>query len=182
MQVSKAAVMICQDGTGKGPHFGAFSFRADTAGFSLVELVMVLVILGILAVVAIPRFTGGTPYEARGYFDELVAAARYTQLQATVTGCRAQFQIDGAGNYALFHEDLPCGSEPPAFSNQPMTHPTRGGAFTGTAPSGVTVTGNVTVVFNALGVPDTNPVVTVDDGGVNRDFQIHSETGYVEVQ
>lgn len=142
---------------------------------------MVIVILGILAVVAVPRFTGGTTYEARGYFDELVAAARYAQLQATVTGCRARFQIDGAGNYVLYHEDRPCGSSSPSFSTQ-VLHPSRATHFTGTAPSGVTVTSNVAVVFNPLGVPDNAPTVSVTGGGVSRQFQIHSETGYVEVQ
>jgi MSHA pilin protein MshC len=145
----------------------------------LVELVMVMVILGILAVVAIPRFTGGTAFEARGYFDELRAAARYAQLQATVTGCDARFQVDGSG-YALHHEGLPC---PSGSFGTPVMHPSNGGDFAGSTPSGVTVTvsGGAPVVFNPLGAPDNTPSVQVSGGGFNETLQIEPETGYVVV-
>ena len=136
---------------------------------------MVLVILGTLAVVAIPRFTGGTPYEARGYYDELVAAARYAQLQATTTGCAARFSVD-AGGYALHHEDS-CGSS--SFGSLPIDHPSRTGAFAGSTPSGVTVSGG-TVVFDGLGRPDATPTVQVSGGGFSRSFCVIADTGLVE--
>ncbi len=139
---------------------------------------MILVIVGVLAVVAIPRFTGGTPYDARGYHDELIAAARYAQLQATTTGCQARFQVDPAG-YSLDHEN-PCGSGD--FGGLPIRHPSRGGAFENSTPSGVSVSvsGDGSVVFDGLGEPQTNtpPQVTVTGGGFNRSFCIQPGTGY----
>jgi MSHA pilin protein MshC len=52
------------------------------SGFTRVELIMVIVILGILAVVAIPRMdTSG--YRALQFHDQTVAALRYAQKTAT---------------------------------------------------------------------------------------------------
>jgi MSHA pilin protein MshC len=52
------------------------------SGFTMVELIMVIVILGILSVVAIPRMdTSG--YRALQFHDQTVAALRYAQKTAT---------------------------------------------------------------------------------------------------
>jgi MSHA pilin protein MshC len=52
------------------------------AGFTLVELVMIIVILGIIAVFAIPRMdTSG--YRAVEFRDKVVSALRYAQKTAT---------------------------------------------------------------------------------------------------
>jgi MSHA pilin protein MshC len=47
-------------------------------GFTLVELITIIVILGILAVVAIPRM-GNTDYKTREFRDKVVSALRYAQ-------------------------------------------------------------------------------------------------------
>jgi len=51
------------------------------AGFTLVELVMVIVILGILAVVALPKLDN-TIFRQSAFHDEVVAALRYAQKTA----------------------------------------------------------------------------------------------------
>jgi MSHA pilin protein MshC len=139
-------------------------------------MVMVMLILGVIAVVAIPRFTGGTPYEARGYYDELLSAARYAQLQATTTSCAARFQVSGSG-YSLHHEDSCDGNG--NFGSLPIQHPSRGGIFIGSTPVGVTVSGG-TVVFDGLGRPDATPTVQVSGGGFSRSFCVVPDTGLVE--
>ncbi len=51
-------------------------------GFTLVELVMVMVMLGVLAVFAAPRVFNRSDFEARGFHDQTLAALRFAQKTA----------------------------------------------------------------------------------------------------
>lgn len=56
--------------------------RPASAGFTLAELVMVLVLVGLLAVVALPRFSGSSEFRNIAFRDEVAAALRYAQKSA----------------------------------------------------------------------------------------------------
>ncbi|MCP4321447.1 MAG: type II secretion system protein [Alteromonadales bacterium] len=53
-----------------------------TCGFSTIELVTVIIIVGILAVNVLPRFDGTASYEAHTYRAQLISALRLTQQRA----------------------------------------------------------------------------------------------------
>ncbi len=57
-------------------------WRKLSRGFTLVELVMVIVIMGVLAVFAAPRIFSNTDFYARGFHDETLALLRYAQKTA----------------------------------------------------------------------------------------------------
>lgn len=51
-------------------------------GFTLIELIVIMIVLGILAVTILPRFADRSSFESRGFRDETVAILRYAQKSA----------------------------------------------------------------------------------------------------
>jgi MSHA pilin protein MshC len=56
--------------------------RTKTSGFTLVELIVVLIIVGVLAVATLPRFFDQSTFDDRGFYDETLAILRYAQKTA----------------------------------------------------------------------------------------------------
>ena len=52
-------------------------------GFTMVELITIMIILGILAVVAIPRMNSATSFRSVEFRDRVIAALRFAQKTAT---------------------------------------------------------------------------------------------------
>ncbi len=51
-------------------------------GFTMVEMITVIVILGILAAVAAPRFFDRNVFDSRGYYDQVISTLRHAQKTA----------------------------------------------------------------------------------------------------
>lgn len=61
-------------------------------GFTIIELITVIILIGILTVTVLPKFDGTASYEAHTHRAQLIAALRLTQQ-------RAMQQTDGSDNY-----------------------------------------------------------------------------------
>jgi len=59
-----------------------FNFMIKQHGFTIVELVTVIILIGILAVAVLPKFDGTASYEAHTHRAQLISALRLTQQRA----------------------------------------------------------------------------------------------------
>jgi len=138
----------------------------DQRGFTLIELIMVMVIVGILAVVAVPRFFDNNTFQARGIADQVQSSLRYAQKIAI-----AQHKLVAVNITTGTSSD--CGLTLVGGNVKCQI----------SLPSGVTVTPAPpqTFTFNALGQPQPNAQasVVIAGGGVTSTITIEAETGYV---
>lgn len=56
--------------------------KRRTGGFTIVELVTIMVVIGVLSAVAIPKLTGNTGFAGAAFRSDIVGALRYAQKTA----------------------------------------------------------------------------------------------------
>jgi MSHA pilin protein MshC len=121
--------------------------RARAKGFTLIELVMVMVMLGVLAVFAAPRMFNRNDFEARGFHDQTLGVLRFAQKTA-IAQRRAVCVVFTANSVTLTIAN----AEAIAACANPLNGPT--GLATLTAPTNVTYTAApVAFRFDGLGQP-----------------------------
>jgi MSHA pilin protein MshC len=124
--------------------------RNSQRAFTLVELVAVVVIIGILAAVAGPRFFDDKTFQARGYYDELAAALKFAQKLAIASGCPIRMEIT-ANSYEARQQAAAGGSCNPTDSTWTGVALPDSPLLAGSSPLGVVAAPAVTLIFDALG-------------------------------
>ncbi len=148
---------------------------ARRRGFTLPELVMMIVVVGILAVVMAPRFISWKGFASRGFYDEAQAVVRYAQKTA-IAWRRSIFVCVTATDISAILPTSTCAA--PVL----LTHPTSGAPLKSTAPNGVTLSPVGNFSFDGLGRPSAPATITLtstitDDPA--RQIVVESQTGYV---
>jgi MSHA pilin protein MshC len=163
----------------------AFPAQAES-GYTVVELIVVMVVVGIVAASFLPRFFRASKFEEMGFADAATGAIRYAQRLAVFTGCATRVEVS-AGGYALWQRATDC--QTGAFTRA-VQRP-GGQQWAQAAPNGIAV-GNLDIYFDGLGRPydhasgtplstpagvSFNIGASVDDGF--RTIGIAGETGFV---
>jgi len=146
-------------------------------GYTIVELVLVIVILAILGVLAGPRFFDNAAIDERAYADELAGTLRYAQKVAVASGCRVQAEI-AAGSYALTQQSPQAGHCNPTDTSFPVAvRLSTGESMSGSAPGGVIAAPAITFAYDALGRTNLASNQTIIVGA--RSLTIQANSGLV---
>ena len=167
-------------------------------GFTLVELIAVLVLIGILSAVAVGRFMERSPFDAVGFNDQATGLLRYAQKMAVAQNRNVFVRVTASG-VALCYS---AGCEPgnrvlaPGGANT-ASEATRSACGDSSwaceaPPPQVRITPPVQFYFDPAGKPfaaaDVAPTtvstfapltLTVSAGASVRTITVEMETGYV---
>ena len=150
------------------------------SGFTVIELISVVVILGIVTAAAIPLMSSRSAYDERFFYDDLLQALRFSQRLSVASGCSVQVTLSGT-SFSLL-QDSTCNSASPVF-DKTVYLPGSGEAYQNNdLPSGTTYTTSINpIIFNSLGQAVNSSAsvfvqATIVVGG--RSILVDGETGF----
>ncbi len=153
---------------------------ARACGYTLIELVLVIVIVGILAAIVGPHFFDQGVFAQRGYADAIGAALRMAQKAAVATDCPAAVSLS-SGAYAVEQQAAAgntCNPNDTTWSTPVLG--LDGAAVQGSAPSNTSATPVGLYVFGGSGALSSAPATTISVGATA--ITIDAQTGLVQVQ
>lgn len=129
------------------PSGRVFAVGRRLHGFTVVELVVAILLIGILSANTIPRFFSLNQFDEMGFADALLSATRYAQKLALASRCDTRVRIH-AGGYELLQRAAGCTLGP--FTRSVSR--AGGTVWDDPAPGGVAV-GSLDIYFDAQGRP-----------------------------
>lgn len=141
-------------------------------GFTLPELVITMVVVGILAAVVVPRFVDQATFDVFRYVEQTREALRFAQKSA-IAKRRSVCIVIGTGAITL--------TVPASFGGscaQGLIDPSTGKAFSQPVPSQVTIT-SASFSYDASGTPSAGQTITVSSGSSTQTITVDAGTGYV---
>ncbi len=148
-----------------------FNVPVNSNGFTIIEIICVLVIVGILSAVAVSKMNSIDVYDVVKEIETLKTHLRYSQIRAMSHNQSWGIRISGGTSYTLQKNG----------STAPVNLPNEN-SVTHTFASGVIATpGTTTITFDDLGSPgNSDIVITLRKQGKNpRTLTITQKTGFI---
>ena len=137
-------------------------------GFTLIELIMVIVMLGVLAIFATPRMLNTGDFKARGFHDETLSLLRYAQKTAIAQRRTVCVALNNTGIMLTMDTHTP----PDGACDAPLAPPNtpRGGTGLTGVPSNF--------AYTALGNTNQTTAITITIDN-STGITVEADTGYV---
>jgi MSHA pilin protein MshC len=144
--------------------------RSFQRGLTLIELIMVIIILGVLAVFAAPRVFNTGDFTARGFHDETMSLLRYAQKTAIAQRRTVCVALNDTGVTLSIDTKPPPDATCDAVLAPPNT-PRGGNGLVGTLPK---------FAYTALGSTDQTAAISITIPNASN-ITVEADTGYVYV-
>ena len=149
-------------------------------GFTMVELILVIVVMGVLTAVALPRMRTSS-FEEAGYRDQIGATLSYARKAAIAQRRRVRVQLAASVltvRIANASPETAAGLLFDGSAGRPLILP--GSDSAQLAPRGsVTVTGPATLTFTPQGRAEAASYIYEVRGASNRSLTVDQVSGYV---
>lgn len=154
--------------------------RSSERGFTLPELIAVLIIVGVLAAVALPKFDAALTLRSDAWHDELVSGLRFAHQTATSHRRLVCATLTG-GSLSLSI----AATNPATSCDSTLPGPNGGAAYTSTSTSAVTLSPAGVLYFQPSGrVTSDGAGATTSDRTItivgSDSVTVIGETGHVE--
>lgn len=149
-------------------------------GFTLIEILLVVAIIGLVALVMIPTFTSHEDEQKLTMAaTELVEGLRYARSEAIRTGSTFRVEIDHDGD-GFMVADL-SGPVGQTVYHPVSKKPYRVDFTDSIIYSGVDINGSgtVNIYFSAQGLADADRVITLTYGSFSTDIMVESSSGRI---
>ena len=147
------------------------SAPADTKGFTIIEILSVLVIIGILSAVAIPRMLSTDVYDVVMEMETLKTHLRHSQIRAMSHNESWGISITGGNSYTLQRNG----------SAAPVNLPNQDSNTRAIANGVSTTPGTKVITFDDFGSPGNSDIVITlnKQGGNSHTLTITQKTGFI---
>lgn len=160
-----------------------YGVRGINGGFTIVEIVIVVVIISIAALIAVPMMSSAASLQIRSAANMVAADLEYARSMAISRGQNYSVVFDQAAESYKIVDQL----------GNTIQHPVKKGFDyvidfkNDSRLNRVDITSAVfdtdqTVVFDCLGSPDTGGSVVLQAGGETKTITVEPVTGFISIQ
>ena len=147
-------------------------------GYTLIELVMTIVIIGILGAVAAPRLFGDGVFQSRGFADQLKSVLRDAQKLAIAKNRFVCVAFSAHEIGLSYDQTTPTFAHPVASCPGASLADSSGHApYRIAVPGGIKIGGATSFYFDSIGRPSAMQRISIS--GYGASVIVEAETGYV---
>jgi prepilin-type N-terminal cleavage/methylation domain-containing protein len=153
--------------------------RSASRGFTLIELVMVMIVIAIVAAYTVVNNLSAGSYTLRSQAEMLAANLRHAQSMATTRGRSLRVTLTAGTNGTYSVSCVTAGSSP--CNVTPVLDPATNTSFSTTVQKDVVIAGPATLDFDNFGKPSAAGTYTLTYGSNTFTVTVAAVTGFITV-